>query len=93
MSVRESTVYSKFSIIFLKAKTYLVNPNISLSHKQNTEKCDLHLTPHTPLHELIWSKSNFFQISFLTFISTVDKYDVGWKSVTILESKFFNVHL
>ena len=84
---------SKFSIIFLKAKTYSLNPNISLSHKQNTEKCDLHLTPHTPLHELIWSKSNFFQILFLSFISSVDEYDVGWKSVALLESKFFNVSL
>ena len=86
-------MYSKFSIIFFKAKTYLVNPNIGLSHKQNTEKCDLHLTPHTPLPVLIWSKSNFFQISFVTFISTVDKYDVGWKSVTELESKFLKVSL
>ena len=86
-------MFSKFSIIFLKAKTCLVDHKISLSHKQSTDKCDLHLTPHAPLYELIWSNSNFLPIFFLPFTLTLNKYNVGWKAVTELESKFFNLNL
>ena len=45
----------------------------------------------TSLVDLV--KIHFFPIIILLFISSVDKYDAGCKSETVLESKFLNVTL